>query len=186
MIRALFLPLFGLLTLPALCQSVTVTVGPLATSLFPRTARRAFLTPRNIPSGLAVRSVSVCAPPGTVVGSSTIIQGAMRSNALLFSAGAVDQLALRRSIAQITTDVAEFTTLSGAFVVGGDVVKLRPTEQKETTASLIFFSGLCHWLSGKIAPSATTVAAQLRAYELPNEVSIPASGCWQGSALGEL
>ncbi len=184
MIRALLLPLFGLVAIPTLCQ-ITVSVAPIATSPFPRTARRAFLTPRGIPQGLAVRSVSVCAPPGTIVGQSAIIQGAARGNTTLFSAGAVDQLALRRSLAAITVDVAEFTTLSGAFVVGGDVVKLHDNERKETTASLVFFSGLCHWLSGKLTPSPATTAAQLRQYELPLEVAIPASGCWVGSALGQ-
>jgi hypothetical protein len=185
-IRALFLPLFGLVTLPALCQQIVVTVSPIPTGALSRTARRT-VTHSGLPSGIAIRSVQVCGPANARVGSTEIIQSAARSNALLFSPGSIDLLAIRKSLAEVSADIGELAGLAGAFVTGSNAIKMKPSDKTVWVTSTAGAGLFFHWLASKLSPApATTPAtiARLRAYELPTEITVPPGGCWNGTALG--
>lgn len=175
MIRAILLPLFGLLTLPALAQVVvTVSTGS-------RFARRSF-TERGIP-GVSVRNVQACGTPGSRVTASEIVQGAARSNAILFAPGSLDLLSVRKSLAEVAADTAELAGLAGAFITGS--VKMPPAEKTRAVTISAGAGLLAHWLATKLAPAQPAAPlARLHAMELPAEVVIPPSGCWLGVALG--
>lgn len=164
-----------LLALPLAAQ-VTVTV-----STGPRFARRSF-TERGIP-GVSIRTVQACGTPGIRVGSSEIIQQAARSNAILFAPGSLDLLSIRKSLAEVAADTAELAGLAGAFITGS--VKMPPAEKTRAVTISAGAGLLAHWLATKLAPAQPAAPlARLRAMELPSEVTIGPSGCWQGTALG--
>lgn len=112
----------------------------------------------------------------------------MRSNALLFSPGSIDLLAVRKSIAEIAADTGELAGLAGAFVTGSNAIKMKPSDRTTWVTATAGAGLFLHWLAGKLVPpaaSSPTSIARLRAFELPSEVIIPPQGCWNGTALGE-
>jgi hypothetical protein len=167
-----------LVSFPVFSQ-ITVTVAPNA----PRTARRTF-TERGVP-GIQVRSVQVCGPTGARVSAGEVVQGAARNNALLFSPGSIDLLAVRKSIAEVAADLGELSGLVGAFVTGSNAIKMRPQDKTVWVTATAGTGLFAHWLAGKLAPpSPSATTARLRTLELPQEVVIPTGGCWNGTALG--
>jgi hypothetical protein len=180
----ILLPLFGLLTLPALAQ-IQVTV-----SNAPRSARR-MIFDRPV-AGIAVKMVKVCAPltvartAGVVapiqVSAREIIQAAGTQGQFLFTPGAINLVTVRRSVAEITADVGEVAGMGGAFITGG--VRMPPAEKTFAVTLSAGVSMLCKWVSGKLAPAPNQALARLQAQELPLIVTVPSGGCWVGSGLG--
>jgi hypothetical protein len=145
-----------------------------------RMASRTF-TNRGVAGGLAVRGVEVCGPPGARVTAPEVLREAARTNSLLLAPGAVDLLSVRRSLAEVFADLGEFAGMGGAFITGG--VRMPPQEK---TFAVTLSAGVAitsRWLAGKLTPAASQPAARLRSLELPYELTVPAGGCWHGTAL---